>query len=186
MSPLPIELDKKATTKRQILSSLNAVYDIFDVYLPILNRAKLFLRTTQTNKTISWDSKLPDDLQREWVNIATQANLTPVIPLERFVGADTDEYDLVAFSDASNTIYGVVVYLVNRDSGKVSFLCAKNIVVNNTLNKKTIRSLEFQAVVFATELLNVLFEELCGATTVKLLLLMNFIYLRTAWCACRG
>ena len=74
LSPCPIELDNEATTKRQVLSSLNSVYDIFNVYAPTMNRAKLFLHKLQCNKDIAWDLQLPEELLREWNNICKQTN----------------------------------------------------------------------------------------------------------------
>ena len=58
LSPFPINLDPNCQTKRQILSTLNAVHDLLNVYGPILNRAKIFLHRLQCDKSVDWDSKL--------------------------------------------------------------------------------------------------------------------------------
>ena len=142
LSPFPINLDPNCQTKRQILSTLNAVYDLLNVYGPILNRAKIFLHWLQCDKSVDWDSKLQPDLVKEWSLICRQANDTPAIAVDRFIGSRSGRYNLVAFSDASSVSYGVVIYIVDIETAKVSFLQAKNRIVNTKLTKKSIPSLE--------------------------------------------
>ena len=47
LSPMPINLNKDAKSKREILSSLNGVFDIFNVYGPMLNRLSYFYRKSR-------------------------------------------------------------------------------------------------------------------------------------------
>ena len=86
ISPLQIQLDAKANTKRLIFGSLRAVYDIFNIFGPIINRGNLFLQKLMIDKSLDWDTVLPDSLQREWCNIVKQANATPEVSIRRFVG----------------------------------------------------------------------------------------------------
>ena len=160
LSPFPINLDPNCQTKKQILSTLNAVYDLLNVYGPILNRAKIFLHWLQCDKSVDWDSKLQPDLVKEWSLICRQANDTPAIAVDRFIGSRSGRYNLVAFSDASSVSYGVVIYIVEIETAKVSFLQAKNRIVNTKLTKKSIPSLECQAIAFAAEVLEDTWREL--------------------------
>ena len=86
ISPVKINLDKEANTKRSILSSLNTIYDLLNVYAPILLRAKLFMQRLQNDPNLKkWDEILSADLQREWQAIVKQANSTPTMVIPRFV-----------------------------------------------------------------------------------------------------
>ena len=160
LGPLPIKLDPTSNTKRKILSTLNAVYDLFNLYGPILNRAKIFLHRIQCDKSLEWDSVLKPELLSEWQLICKQVNATPVITVNRFVGSRAGRYNLVAFCDASSVSYGVVVYIVDIDTSSVSFLLAKNRIVNTKLTKKSIPSLECQAITLAAEILDDTYREL--------------------------
>ena len=153
LGPIPIKLNNEAKSKREVLSSLNAVFDILNIYGPMLNRAKLFLQKIQADKSIDWDTNLSSELQAEWRLICKQANSTPPIQVPRFVGSRQSNYTLVAYSDASAAIYGVVIYIIDNETGKVSFLMAKNKVINSNLAKRSIPSLECQGVHLAVETL---------------------------------
>ena len=166
LSPLPINLDRSASTKRKILSNLNAVYDLFGVYSPMMLRAKLFFHKLQMQTSTGWDDQLPDDTLDEWRKICKQVNGIPPVALDRYVGARDGEYDLVAYCDASSVAYGVVVYIIDVATRKVSFLQAKNRLINTKLSKKTIPSLECQAIVFAVEILTDLYRELSSDRNV--------------------
>ena len=162
----PLKLDVHAKTKRGILSSINAVYDLFGIYSPLLHRARLFLQKVQTDKTLGWDTALSNEDTKEWRNIVHQANAAPEIPIQRFVGRRDDTYALVAFTDASKQLYGVVVYILNLKTNKLSFLLAKSKVINKQLEGKSIPSLEFTAITFGTETLVGLYKDLCGEEVV--------------------
>jgi len=101
LGPFPISLDIKACTKREVLSSLNSVYDLFNVCSPILNRAKLYLHKLQCEYKLDWDSKLNPELLTEWMNICKQCNSAPTFEINRFIGSRDSSYTLVAFSDSS-------------------------------------------------------------------------------------
>jgi len=162
LSTRKINLDADAKNKRAILSSIAAQFDIYNFNGPLLNRARVFLHELQCNKTIDWDDKLSTEQLREWGNICHQANSSPVIKIDRFVGDRSGRYKLVAFSDSSQTIYGCVIYLLDLDSNKLSFLTAKNRIVNKQMEGKSIPSLEMQGIVLAVECLVDVRNELSG------------------------
>ena len=160
------KLDITADTKRSVLSSIAAVYDPLNLIGPCLNRAKIFLHECQCNKDYSWDSKLPDDRLKEWKLICKQFNKIPEVYIPRFVGNREDNYSLIAFSDASKLVYGTVVYLKNLRDSNISFVCAKNKLVNVKMNEKSIPSLELQALNLAVEVLLDVKTELTGENVV--------------------
>ena len=162
LSPVKLQLNPDAKTKRQILSSLHSIYDLFNMYAPLLNRAKLFFQNLQKDKNLQWDTVITPDRIRDWKMITKQANSTPDISVPRFVGSRDSKFDLVAFTDASKLFYGVVIYLRDKNDNSISFLTARNKIVGTDLTNKTIPSLEFQALSFGVECLIDLYRELSG------------------------
>ena len=162
LSTKPICLDVTANTKRQILSTIASQYDIYNFNGPIMNRSRIFMHSLQCNKDLGWDDKLPQTLQKEWTNVARQANASPPIKITRTVGRREDTYKLVACTDASKSMYGVVIYMQNQRTGETSFVCAKNRIVNTKLESQTIPSLELQAIVLGTQSLIDIWTDLCG------------------------
>ncbi|XP_066944612.1 uncharacterized protein [Macrobrachium rosenbergii] len=160
-------LDRDATTKRQILSSIAANFDVFSFYGPLLNRARLFMHSLQCKKEVGWDDRLSDDELREWINICKQVNCVPEIAVKRFVGRRNDTFQLIAFCDSSKLIYGVVLFLKNLRTKEVSFLLSKNRLIGRQLELKSIPSLEFQSLLLGTETVVDIYKELSGSENVS-------------------
>ena len=57
-----ISLNASASTKRQVLKSIAAQYDLYNINGPIFNRSRVFLHGLQCNKSLGWDDTLSDDL----------------------------------------------------------------------------------------------------------------------------
>ena len=165
LSPYQIELDIGANTKRKVLSSLNGVYDVYNIYAPTLLRARLFVQQLQSDSTITWDSTLNPERLREWSNIVKQANATPVISIPRSMGPRAGRFRLIAFTDASIQAYGAILYLKDLDNNTVTYLTARNRLVSSN-NTRKMPSLELQALVMGTELLIETYESLTGETIV--------------------
>lgn len=160
-------LNKKATTKREILRSIASNFDVFNFAGPLMNRARLFMHELQCLKSLGWDSKLQVDKLREWGNICNQVNSSPELPVGRFIGDRSDELKLIAFTDSSKSIYGCVLYIYNVKTQKVNFLLSKNRIVNKQLECKSMPSLEFQAICLGTEVLSETYDELSGPSCVN-------------------
>ena len=163
----PIHLDNKANTKRSVLKTIAAHYDVFGFTGPILNRARLYLHRLQCDKSLGWDTKLSEESIREWKNISNQANSSPNIEIKRFVGSRNGVFRLIAFTDSSKEIYGTTIYIQDLNSLEVNFLLAKNRLVNKHLCGKSIPSLEFQAITLGTEVLLDAYKELSGLNCVN-------------------
>ena len=161
-----VTLDKTANTKRTVLQSIASNFDLMGLSLPILNRARLFMQKLQCQKALGWDEELSVEQRRVWVNIANQVNNTPAIAVERFVGDMHDSYELAAFTDSSQDIYGCAVYLVNNSRNCISFLFAKNRLVSKNLGTKSIPSLELKAVELGVQVLLNTFISLTGEDCV--------------------
>jgi len=164
--PIKINLDMNANTRRTILSSLNTVYDVFGLYIPMLLRARLFVQRLQSDKTLTWDTTLTDALCKEWVNICKQTNTIPRVYIGRFVGERSSVYELVAFTDSSRNAGGSVIYLKDTSTGSVSFLSANSKLFGENLRLKSIPCLEFCAVSMGVEHLMDTRDALCGDSVV--------------------
>ena len=156
------KLDINANTKRKILKSIAEVYDIFNFNGPTLNRARLFMHKLQCIKDLEWDVKIDGKYMNEWKNIVKQFNNSPVMNVERFIGDRKDSYRLMAFCDASRSIYATVIYIQNINTKKVNFLMAKNRLVNKQLDMKSIPSLELQAITLGVDVLLEVYDGLSG------------------------
>ena len=162
----PLNLDSSATTKRLILASIASQFDIYNINCPILNRARIFMHELQCDKSLGWDSKLSHEQIRTWKNIANKINAAPPIKIDRFVGDRNSTYRLIAFTDSSKLMYGAVIFIQDLKTNKVSFLCAKNRIVNKQLEDKSIPSLEFHAISLGCEVLIDMFKDLAGPSCV--------------------
>jgi len=157
-------LDPKANTRREILSSLNSNYDPLGVYLPNLNRAKLFLHDLVLSDELLWDTPIGSDDRKSWKNICSQLNNSNNKPeLTRYIGEYTSSYNLIACTDASKHFYGACIYIYDLNTGSVSFLMARNKLVTKSLARKSIPILELIALVFGVECLQEIRKDLCGA-----------------------
>ena len=93
------------------------------------------------------------------------------------IGTREDSYNLVAFTDASTKMYGVVVYALNTNTNELSYILAKNRIINNQLEHKTAPTLELQAIALGCETLIEVFKGLAGNDcTVPIKIEKLFIY----------
>jgi len=162
ISAKPYRLNVEACTKRQILKSVAENFDPLNFQGPILNRARIFLHELQCEKLLNWDTELDKNYINEWRKIARQCNSSDTIKVKRFVGRRDCPYKLICFTDASRVMYGAVLYIQNLSTGRVSFLLAKNKVINKQMENKTIPALEFNAVVLGVETILDTYKELTG------------------------
>lgn len=162
-----LKLDKDAVTKRTILRSIAENFDIYGFNLPLLNRARLFMQRLQTDKLLGWDTEISLELSREWKNICCQIESIPDVRFPRFIGSRDDSYSLYAFTDSSKHILGVVVYIFNEQTNKMSFLLAKNRLISRNLESKSIPSLEMQGIMLGVETLIDTHSELSGPVCVN-------------------
>ena len=182
-SPVKISLNSEANTKRKILSAINSVYDIFGLYSPVLLRAKLFLQNLLSTPALAWDAELSVELLKEWRSICKQANSVPQACIPRSVGSRNSEYSLIALVDASKDAYGIILYIKDLNTQAVSYLTARNRLVNTASAKKTIPTLELQAIAFGVENLKEMKLALCGPEVV-IPIQINSCYLFTDSMVC--
>lgn len=147
-----LNLDSSAKTKRLILSSIASQYDIYGLLAPLLICARLFLHTLQKRTDIQWDDEVSSAEGKSWRLICRQANSAPEVGIDRSMGKRSSTFSVHCYAEASKVMYATVIYLREYETGKISFLTAKNKIVNSQLELKSIRSLEPQAIFTGVEL----------------------------------
>ena len=167
ISTKAIKLDPDAKTKRTVLQSIASQFDIFGFNLPLFNRCRLYMHKLQCQQKLGWDQILSEDQQKEWKNISRQCNNSPVVKVSRFVGPRDGSFNILVFSDASREIYGCVLYLQHLETGKISFLHAKNRLVNQQLSSKSIPSLELNAIHLGIETAMLIYDDLSGSSCIQ-------------------
>ena len=163
LSTKPLYLNPDANTKRLVLKSIAKNFDVFNMYGPQLNRARLFMQDLQIKHKMSWDTTLENRLQNEWKNIAKQINDSEKVQLRRYIGPRDSKYRLIAFSDASKLIAGTVLYIQDVQTSQVTFLLSKNRLVNKCLEGKSIPSKELHALAMGTSVLVEIYKELTNS-----------------------
>ena len=144
-------LDSSANTKRKILSSVNSVFDLCGIVLPIMNRAKFFLHGLQLQEDLGWDDVLNNDQIREWQCICKQIEHSANLKITRSFGSRDSTYNLIACSDASKDALGCCFYLWDAERDVCTFLAGKNRMIDRNLRTKSIPVLELLALTWATE-----------------------------------
>ena len=132
-----------------------------------MNRARLFLHDLQVQPSLGWDEKLSPELLKTWRNIVNQVNNIPELKIPRCVGSRNDSYSLIACTDASKNLLGVVIYIMNDVTGEKHFLLSKYRLVDTKLQTKSVPCLELQAIVLGVETLMDLYEELSGESCLN-------------------
>ena len=162
LSSQPLNLNASANTKRSVLSSLASCYDPFNFSLPLMNKAKLFMQSLQTDSKLGWDTVIDHERTKQWKKIAKEVNMANIPSLQRYLGPRTGDYELVVFTDSSSLFYGTVIYLKDSANNSLHFVLARNRVISKALLKKSIPSLEMAAVAFGVATAKELYEDLSG------------------------
>ncbi len=142
-----LKLDPTARTKRSVLASIHENFDPLGSSIPLLNRARLYLHGLQVDKDLGWDTILNKNSFREWRKICLQINnIKENIDIPRFVGKRNDTFNLLCFVDSSKLFYGFVIYIQEVKSSNLTFLMAKNRIINKKLSTKSIPLLELTSI----------------------------------------
>lgn len=145
------KLNVEASSAREILSTIMGIYDLHNANLPLLNRCKIFLRKIQITYNGKWDDILSASELREWRNIAIQFNSGNMIEVPRFIGNRDSRFDIIVMCDASKDFIGCVLYMVEKESKRVSFVASHNKILNKNLQGRTMPVLELAAIEYGVD-----------------------------------
>ena len=138
--PKQICLDASARTRRQLLSAINSQYDLLGIFLPLMITAKLFLHALPSS--FKMNSDIGDQLHSEWQKICTKLNNQGEIQIPRNMGNRDSEFALIICTDSSKLSMGIVAYLWDLQTDRISFIFAKNKLIGKNLKTKTMPVLE--------------------------------------------
>ena len=137
----------------------------------------------QCNMSLNWGQIIPQELQCEWRNKCKQVNASPNVRVSSHVGPRSGTFKLIAFTDASHELYGTAINLYHAESGKASFIQAKNRMVNNQLKNKSIPSLDLNAIVLGVETLMGLHKDISGPSCMKPINVTEMVLYTDSICA---
>ena len=114
-----------------------------------------------TNEQLDWDAEINSDQKNEWKKICKQynANIHLHGEVPRYVGDYHVSYNILAFTDSSKNLYGVVMYLQSVSTGETYFLMARNKIITKNLKSRSIPILELIAVLFSVQCLQEMYKE---------------------------
>ncbi|GBL86402.1 hypothetical protein AVEN_164569-1 [Araneus ventricosus] len=152
-------LSNNEDTKRHLLRAIGKIFDTFGLLTPFTFRVKCILQVLWM-KEISWDEKLPLDIQKMWYQWVSEVPRLSELQVPRYVfssstGEPTDVLELHYFCDASQKAYGVVIlwccYIHVKDCNtEVNLLVSKRRV--SPLTKITMPRLELLGALLAARL----------------------------------
>lgn len=148
--------------KRTILSTMAQVFDPLGLINPCMLQAKLILQTLWS-KNISWDEKLPTDIELQWNNFMQHIPELTTIQIPRRVLCDSfNKVELHAFSDGSMKAYSACVFarsIASNGDVTVRLILAKG-KVTPLKQKLTIPKIELCGALLATQLANKIVESM--------------------------
>ena len=155
----------KPLTRRGILSVVSSLYDPLGFVAPVILPAKKILQDLCCGPHLGWDEEVPKEIAIKWHKWLATIPRLEEIAIDRCVKprdfTDVISKQLHAFSDASSSGYGSVVYLrLQNSQGQyhVSFLIGKSRLA--PLKATTIPRLELTAAVTSVRLAQMMKREL--------------------------
>ena len=135
-------------TKRELFQDISKIFDPLGLAAPVVIRAKILMQKLWICK-LAWDEPLSEELHKEWTEISTDLKTATNLSIKRCYFTRPMTYPtLYCFADASQKVYGAVVFLVLHN--EVSFVTAKCRVA--PLKELTLPHLELMAALIATRL----------------------------------
>ncbi|GBM38205.1 hypothetical protein AVEN_8269-1 [Araneus ventricosus] len=120
---------KPSYTKREVLSVIARLYDPLGFLGPVLTKTKVLLQRLWQLR-LDWDDVLPNPIADEWKEFVTTMKYIKKVKITRFILTDTWlRIVLQGFADASEAVYGAVVYLqcfYQSNDAKVTILASKS------------------------------------------------------------
>ena len=116
-------------------------------------------------RNLAWDEQLPKDIKKRW--IAWKRNIPSLAKIKisrwyRFTATDIVQLQLHVFSDASQCVYGAVVYIrfILNKSVTCNFVLGKSRLAPIKKSSMSIPKFELQAAVIALRLKTTVMEEI--------------------------
>lgn len=146
----------EVNTKRKMLSLIAGLYDPTGFIAPIVVTAKILMQDLWKRENLNWDSKLPQDILKRWIEFAEGLETLKQFKIPRWLNSNgISIVQLHGFADASMNAYGAVMYVRTIEvSGRISCIlfCAKSRVA--PIKLLSIPRLELAAAELLSKLMN--------------------------------
>ena len=147
------QLNRDASTKRMILSSLSSVFDPVGIFSPILLQGKLIIRKL-CQQVVDWDQPVNTEVSTLWNKLCTSFEEVSETPFFRKSFSSDEPVNLFLFADASKEAYGCAIYAVQGDYRSLIFSKSKVCPIK----ERTLPTLELLAAQLALKCFNTIFE----------------------------
>ena len=114
------QLNRDASTKRMILSSLSSVFDPVGIFSPILLQGKLIIRKL-CQQVVDWDQPVNAEVSTLWNKLCNSFEEVSETPFFRKSFSSDEPVNLFLFADASKEAYGCAIYAVQGDYRSLIF-----------------------------------------------------------------
>ena len=155
------EVKVEKLTKRSILSNISKLYDPLGLASAVTIKAKVALQEIWKSKQFDWDDLLPKETGDTWKGLFEEIENLKEVEFPRCLRPEivVGSPELHVFSDASQTAYGAVAYLVwlTPEAPRVSLVSSKARVA--PIRHTTIPRLELMAALIASRLAQTIYEE---------------------------
>lgn len=157
----------KHPTKRSVLRILMSIFDPLGLLAHYVVRAKILLQDMWINKSIEWDTPLPNDLSERWSKWLNELIAVEKLRIPRNYSKillHSDNIQLHLFTDASERAFSSVAYVRVVLDGvcHVALMSAKSKVPSIKTNKVlSIPRLELQGAILGVRLANFIQKEHC-------------------------
>lgn len=152
---LPVVEEKM--TKRNLLATINKIFDPLGFLSPAMIFPKITLQTTW-NQKLNWDDELPGDLVTQFKKWSQQlfhlANVEIPRCMKGYDYNDESTMQVHVFNDASQFAYATVMFLRVETEGNVSVQLIQAKTRVSPIKRMTIPRLELMACVLGTRLIN--------------------------------
>lgn len=144
----------KVATKRSLLSDISKLFDPIGWLTPLSTSMKiLFQKVWLLN--LSWDEKLPEEINSEWAIVKQELEMINQIEIQRWLQTEEKQsIELHGFCDASNKAYACVIYCrVNNGCEPTVNLVAGKARLGPLSKSLSIPRLELMGALLLTQLL---------------------------------
>jgi Pao retrotransposon peptidase len=107
------------------LAECSGVFDPLGWLLPLLIRCRILFQSLWLHKELTWDTKLPSQIQQNWIKLREEMPRLDGFKFNRWLGkTHSSPFKLHGFCDASTKAYACCIYMVYED-GPASLIFAK-------------------------------------------------------------
>lgn len=108
--------ESNEVTKRNVLKEISSVFDLIELFSPILLKGKLLLKALRGQR-LDWDNAISSEDAKEWFSIKAEPSHLPECEIKRCITLKSSDVSnfLLCFCEASTYTYASVIYLLQQN-----------------------------------------------------------------------